>query len=32
VFGLFGALALRAAAVVLFQSQRAENALTGHRA
>ncbi|MBV9353302.1 MAG: bifunctional lysylphosphatidylglycerol synthetase/lysine--tRNA ligase LysX, partial [Mycobacterium sp.] len=29
VFGLFGALALMAAAVVLFQSQRAENALTG---
>ncbi|MBU3751288.1 MAG: bifunctional lysylphosphatidylglycerol synthetase/lysine--tRNA ligase LysX, partial [Mycobacterium sp.] len=28
-FGLFGALALMAAAVVLFQSQRAENALTG---
>jgi lysyl-tRNA synthetase class 2 len=29
VFGLFGALALMAAAIVLFQSQRAENALTG---
>jgi lysyl-tRNA synthetase class 2 len=29
VFGLFGALALMAAAVVLFQSQRAANALTG---
>ena len=29
IFGLFGALALMAAAVVLFQSQRAENALTG---
>ena len=29
LFGLFGALALMAAAVVLFQSQRAENALTG---
>ncbi|WP_293051563.1 bifunctional lysylphosphatidylglycerol synthetase/lysine--tRNA ligase LysX [Mycobacterium sp.] len=29
VFGLFGALALTAAAIVLFQSQRAENALTG---
>jgi lysyl-tRNA synthetase class 2 len=29
IFGLFGALALIAAAVVLFQSQRAENALTG---
>ncbi|WP_018599685.1 bifunctional lysylphosphatidylglycerol synthetase/lysine--tRNA ligase LysX [Mycobacterium sp. 155] len=29
VFGLFGALALMAAAVVLFQSQRATNALTG---
>ncbi len=29
VFGLFGALALMAAAVVLFQSQKAENALTG---
>lgn len=29
VFGLFGALALIIAAVVLFQSQRAENALTG---
>ncbi len=28
LFGLFGALALMAAAVVLFQSQRAENALT----
>jgi len=29
LFGLFGALALMAAAVVLFQSQRAANALTG---
>ncbi len=29
VFGLFGALALIAATIVLFQSQRAENALTG---
>ncbi|MDT0551356.1 phosphatidylglycerol lysyltransferase domain-containing protein, partial [Streptomyces lonegramiae] len=29
IFGLFGALALMAAAVVLFQSQRASNALTG---
>ncbi|MCZ8379782.1 bifunctional lysylphosphatidylglycerol synthetase/lysine--tRNA ligase LysX [Mycobacterium sp. CPCC 205372] len=29
VLGLFGALALMAAAVVLFQSQRADNALTG---
>lgn len=29
LFGLFGALALMAAAVALFQSQRAENALTG---
>ncbi len=29
LFGLFGALALMAAAVVLFQSQKAENALTG---
>jgi lysyl-tRNA synthetase class 2 len=29
LFGLFGALALIASAVVLFQSQRAENALTG---
>ncbi|MCH9720608.1 MAG: bifunctional lysylphosphatidylglycerol synthetase/lysine--tRNA ligase LysX [Actinomycetia bacterium] len=29
LFGLFGAIALMAAAVVLFQSQRAENALTG---
>jgi len=29
IFGLFGALALIAAAIVLFQSQRAENALTG---
>lgn len=29
LFGLFGALALIAAAIVLFQSQRAENALTG---
>ncbi len=29
LFGLFGAVALMAAAVVLFQSQRAENALTG---
>ncbi len=29
VFGLFGALALIAAAIVLFQSQRAANALTG---
>lgn len=29
LFGLFGALALMAAVVVLFQSQRAENALTG---
>ena len=29
LFGLFGALALMAAAVVLFLSQRAENALTG---
>jgi lysyl-tRNA synthetase class 2 len=29
LFGLFGALALMAAAVVLFQSQRAGNALTG---
>lgn len=29
LFGLFGALALMAAAVVLFQSQRASNALTG---
>ena len=29
LFGLFGALALMTAAVVLFQSQRAENALTG---
>lgn len=28
LFGLFGALALMAAAIVLFQSQRAENALT----
>jgi len=28
-FGLFGALALMAAAIVLFQSQRADNALTG---
>jgi len=28
-FGLFGALALIAATIVLFQSQRAENALTG---
>ncbi|HUE34237.1 MAG TPA: bifunctional lysylphosphatidylglycerol synthetase/lysine--tRNA ligase LysX [Mycobacterium sp.] len=29
IFGLFGALALIAAAIVLFQSQRADNALTG---
>ena len=29
IFGLFGALALMAAAIVLFQSQRASNALTG---
>ncbi|BBX73658.1 bifunctional lysylphosphatidylglycerol synthetase/lysine--tRNA ligase LysX [Mycobacterium shinjukuense] len=29
IFGLFGALALIAATVVLFQSQRADNALTG---
>ena len=29
IFGLLGALALMAAAIVLFQSQRAENALTG---
>jgi lysyl-tRNA synthetase, class II len=29
IFGLFGALALMAAAIVLFQSQHAENALTG---
>ncbi len=29
IFGLFGALALIAATMVLFQSQRAENALTG---
>ncbi|HYB82594.1 MAG TPA: bifunctional lysylphosphatidylglycerol synthetase/lysine--tRNA ligase LysX, partial [Mycobacterium sp.] len=29
LFGLFGAMALIAAAIVLFQSQRAENALTG---
>ena len=29
LLGLFGALALMAAAMVLFQSQRAENALTG---
>ncbi len=29
IFGLFGALALILAAIVLFQSQRAENALTG---
>ncbi|WP_396917712.1 bifunctional lysylphosphatidylglycerol synthetase/lysine--tRNA ligase LysX [Mycolicibacterium sp.] len=29
IFGLFGALALMAAAIVLFQSQRATNALTG---
>ncbi len=29
IMGLFGALALMAAAVVLFQSQRADNALTG---
>ena len=29
LFGLFGAVALMLAAVVLFQSQRAENALTG---
>ncbi|MGE5695474.1 MAG: bifunctional lysylphosphatidylglycerol synthetase/lysine--tRNA ligase LysX [Candidatus Sericytochromatia bacterium] len=29
LFGLFGALALMVAAIVLFQSQRAENALTG---
>ncbi|HUM00204.1 MAG TPA: bifunctional lysylphosphatidylglycerol synthetase/lysine--tRNA ligase LysX, partial [Mycobacterium sp.] len=29
LFGLFGAVALMAAAIVLFQSQRAENALTG---
>jgi lysyl-tRNA synthetase, class II len=29
VFGLFGALALMAAAIVLFRSQQAENALTG---
>ena len=29
LLGLFGALALMVAAVVLFQSQRAENALTG---
>ncbi|BBY83795.1 lysylphosphatidylglycerol biosynthesis bifunctional protein LysX [Mycolicibacterium pulveris] len=29
LLGLFGALALMAAAIVLFQSQRAENALTG---
>jgi len=31
LFGLFGAMALMLAAVVLFQSQRAENALTGER-
>ncbi|MCC5582488.1 lysine--tRNA ligase, partial [Microtetraspora sp. AC03309] len=29
IFGLFGALALMTAAIVLFQSQRATNALTG---
>jgi lysyl-tRNA synthetase, class II len=29
IFGLFGALALVAATIVLFQSQRADNALTG---
>ena len=29
IFGLFGALALMAAAIVLFRSQRAENALAG---
>ncbi len=29
IFGLFGAVALIVAAIVLFQSQRAENALTG---
>ncbi len=29
LLGLFGALALMAAAIVLFQSQRADNALTG---
>jgi len=29
IFGLFGALALIAATIVLFQSQRADNALTG---
>ncbi|MGO9250501.1 MAG: bifunctional lysylphosphatidylglycerol synthetase/lysine--tRNA ligase LysX [Mycobacterium sp.] len=29
IFGLFGALALIAATIVLFQSQRSENALTG---
>ena len=29
LFGLFGAVALMAAAIVLFLSQRAENALTG---
>ena len=29
IFGLFGALALIVAAIVLFQSQRADNALTG---
>lgn len=29
LLGLFGALALMVAAIVLFQSQRAENALTG---
>jgi lysyl-tRNA synthetase class 2 len=29
LFGLFGALALMAAAIVLFRSQRADNALTG---
>ncbi|MFZ0831712.1 MAG: bifunctional lysylphosphatidylglycerol synthetase/lysine--tRNA ligase LysX [Mycobacterium sp.] len=29
LFGLFGAVALMAAAIVLFQSQRADNALTG---
>src|SRR6185312_11178088 len=29
LFGLFGAVALMVAAIVLFQSQRAENALTG---
>ena len=29
IFGLFGAFALIAAAIVLFQSQRADNALTG---